>query len=150
MKLSQRFSVEPLPYLNDTTPTRARVLMDGQPSACIVDGELLEAAIEWEDKFVLILSDGVIWEEGLNIHLLGPDLQPVDSLSMGWPYTPGLFGDLHLYAPDRFEFSFPGPTRWRVRLLSKRRLAMPSLDWFNGISRPLSLWRRLELVCLGD
>jgi hypothetical protein len=114
MKLSERFSVEPqrdathATSVNDTTPARVRVLLDGQASRCVVGGEELEAAIECADKFLLVLNDGVFWEEGLNIHLLGPDLQLLDSVSMGWPYTPGIFTKLSLHAPDTIEFSFPG------------------------------------------
>ena len=146
MKLSERFSVEPQPYVNDTTPATVRVVLDGQPSGCIVGGEELEAAIEWEDKFLLVLNDGVFWEEGLNIHLLGADLQVLDSISMAWAYTPGIFTRLSLQAPDTIEFSFPGETRWRLRMLPERRWQLPRLAWFSGVSRPLSWWRWLELT----
>ena len=152
MKLSDRFSVEPqrdvngATSANETTPATVRVLLDGQASRCIVGGEELEAAIACDDKFLLVLNDGVFWEEGLNIHLLGPDLQLLDSVSMGWPYTPGILTKLSLQAPDAIEFSFPGETRWRVRVLPERKWRMPRPTWFSGVSRPLSWWHWLELT----
>ena len=146
MRLSDRFAIQALPEADEVTPVTGRVIVDGVPSDCVLTGAVLEAAVEWGDRFVLILSDGIDWEEGLNIHLLGPDLQLLDSVSMGWPYTPGIFTKLSLHAPDTIEFSFPGETRWRVRVLSGRRWQVPRPAWFSGVSRPIGWWRWVELT----
>jgi hypothetical protein len=146
MRLSDRFAIQALPEVDDVTPVTGRVIVDGVASECVLTGAVLEAAVEWADRFVLILSDGIYWEEGLNIHLLDADLNLMDSLSMGWPYTPGVFSELSLHEPDQLEFCFPSSARWQVHLLSSRQWTVPMPTWLPGVARTGSWWRWIDLV----
>lgn len=148
MRLTDRFTAQALPEANDVTPVTARLIVDGQASECVLTGAVLEAAVEWEGRFVLFLSDGIDWEEGLNIHLLDTDLSIMDSVSMGWAYTPGVFSGLSLQEPDQLEFSFPSTARWRVHLLTTRQWTVPMPTWLPGVARSGSWWRWIDLVQL--
>ena len=148
MTPSARVDVVPMAGLDDSTPAMSRVRVDGRADGPVVRGAVLEAAVELDDRLVLFLSDGVPWEEGLNVHLLDAAFVCVDSVALGWPYTPGMFSDLRLQAPDTIEFCFPGNTRWRVTVRRSRRLAWPMSRGWPGVSRPVTWWRWLELTRL--
>jgi hypothetical protein len=128
----------------------AQLFVDGRAAGCDLTGAVLEAAAAWDDKFVLFVSDGIPWEEGLNIHLLDAGFNVLDTITLGWAYTPGIFTGLERLPSNEFAFAFPSATRWRLGLLPRRRWqpAWPRLS--PGVSRPARWWRWLELTRATD
>jgi len=49
----------------------AELFLNGRATGKFVPGAYLKAAIAWEQNFVVLAPDGFIFEEFLNIHLLG-------------------------------------------------------------------------------
>src|SRR3954454_16917047 len=111
-----RFALEPVGPGTEGVPPRSRLLFDEQPVGTTLGGTCLEAQFVAKDKYLLILSDEIPYEETLRFYLLGGSLRVVDWLELGGPYSPGVLGDLRVAAPDRLEFSFAGNNRWQLRI----------------------------------
>ena len=57
----------------ETEPPLSSIVWDGQDTGAAIPGAVLEAALDCGSRFLVLTSDGVIFEEGLNILLLDGD-----------------------------------------------------------------------------
>jgi hypothetical protein len=140
MHLSTALSIRPRAPAPGEGPT-ADLLVDGRPAARIVPGAVLELAVVVAGRHLLFLADDVPFEEVLTVLLLGADLRPLDSASIGRAYQAGMFGQPRLIAPRRVEFAFSGDGTWAVEVLDAPRLRIPFVPEAPGVSRPFGLRR---------
>jgi hypothetical protein len=119
----------------------SEVLVDGTPTGKRVSGAVLEAAVQWEDRYLLFMTDDAPFEEVLGIHLLDDQHSVLDSAFIGGPYSTGSFSSLELREPNTIRFRFIGDTTWDVELLSRPRLRIPFISEPPGVWRPLRLTR---------
>ena len=96
---------------NDTIP-KSEILAGGQPTGAVMTGEVFEAAVRMDDCLLVFLTDGVPFEEGLNIALLDGDFRILDRKKLGVMYATGSFEDLTLEPPDTVRFRFLGGGTW--------------------------------------
>ena len=122
-----------------------RVMLDGRATDTRVAGAIREAGVGLDAGFLLITSDDVPFEEAVHLHLLDAAAQPIESATIGAPYTAGIFGDLVLEPPDQLHFAFIGPQRWHVRILRSAHLHLPLLGDPHGVWRGLRLRTRLRI-----
>lgn len=122
------------------------LLLFGQPTAHPVSGAVLEAAVRWNDLFVLFMTDDTPYEEQLGIHLVDSTGAPLDSATLGGAYTTGSFAGPTLREPDTIGFRFIGDTDWSVRLLPAPQLRPPFGGDAPGVRRAIGL-RRHFIVC---
>lgn len=110
------FAVEPVHPRTEDAPPRSRLLFNRQPISTTLDGTCLDAQFVIGNKYLLILSDDIPYEETLRFYLLDASLRVVDWLELGAPYSPGVLGDLRDVGADRLEFSFAGNDRWQLHV----------------------------------
>lgn len=123
---------------SDGTPI-SNIVLNGKLTGKQVSGALLEAAIAWYDKYLLLTTDDCPFEEFLGIRLLDRDLNLLDSASLGMPYNTGSLSELALQEPDTVSFKFIGEGSWQIKLLAKPALRIPFL------SEPSGVWRNFNL-----
>lgn len=123
---------------------QSEILAGGRPTGRIVTGEVLEAAVQWKDCYVLFVRDDVAFEDSLRIYLFDTNWELVDSASLGGMYTTGAFSDLELVAPNTMRFQFIGGITWELQLLERGVASLPFSDP-KGVSRPFGFVKRFRL-----
>lgn len=113
----------------------SEILLNGKSTQRFVSGAVLEAAVQWENCFLLFLTDDVPYEEMLRIVLLDQQLKVVDSALIGGPYSTGSFSALSLREPNCVEFRFIGDSDWLIELLGRARLRLPFFSEPTGVYR---------------
>ena len=121
---------------SETEPLRSEILLAGRATGHLVAGATLEAALEADGRYLLFMTDGVLHEDMLSIHLVDRDGRPLDSARLGQAYATGDFTGLDFGTPGVVRFRFVGEVAWRVELFREPHLAVPFLPDAAGVSRP--------------
>lgn len=128
----------------DTAQARSEVLIDGRLTGITIPGKVLEAAIKVDARrYLLFVTDDVIFEEMLTILLLDLSQGLVEELTIGGAYTSGHFEDLKV-SPRSASFSFIGDTTWTVKVSKSPTLKLPFSDP-RGVSRPAGLRKYIDI-----
>ncbi len=143
MRVANELSVRALRADGDTP--ECELLHEGVVVGKRLPGAVLEAAVHWQDHYLLFITDDVPYEEALHIVLLDAQWRPVDCATLGGPYTTGSFSALSLLAPSTVRFRFIGDTDWELELLSASVFRIPLLGDPVGVTRPFGFTRRFVL-----
>jgi len=128
----------------DTARTQSEVLIDGNSTGIIIPGKVLEATIKVDaHRYLLFVTDDVIFEEMLTILLLDLSEGVVEKLTIGGAYTSGHFEDLEV-SPRSLSFRFIGDTTWTVKVSGSPTLKLPFSDP-RGVSRPAGLRKYIDI-----
>ena len=142
METTQLFSLRPL----DGSKGDSRLLADGAEIGR-VEGLVLEGQYRCGPGYLVVTSDDSPFEEGLHFYLFDRTYAPLDDVSLGRMYQPGIYRDV-VMASDReaVEFTFFGGDRWRLSIADR-----PTRTWlprpFSALTRTRS-WvtpRQLDL-----
>jgi len=124
---------------------QCELLRDGVPVGQRLPGAVLEAAVQWQDHYLLFITDDVPHEDLLHIVLLDAQWRTVDCAMLGGPYSTGSFSSLRLQAPSTVRFRFIGDTDWELELLSASAFRIPLLGDPVGVTRRFGFSRRFVL-----
>lgn len=128
----------------DTTQARSEVLIGGNPTGIIIPGKVLEAAIKIDSRrYLLFVTDEVIFEEMLTLLLLDLSQGVIEELTIGGTYTSGYFENLKV-SPHSASFSFIGDTTWTVKVSASTTFKLPFSDP-RGVSRPMGLRKHIDI-----
>ena len=124
---------------------QSEIIVSGESTRKLIDGVILEAAIQWDGHDLVFITDDIPNEDSLRIYLFDSQLTLVDSATLGAMYSTGSFGDLELLPPNVVRFEFFGDTTWELELLAHHEIALPLLADPKGVRRPLSFHRRFRI-----
>lgn len=116
---------------------RCEIFLNDKPTGKFVSGAFIEAAFQWGDWYLLLLTNDFIFEETLDVHLLNKHFEIVDSATLGWFYVSGVFQAPVLIQPNIVQFRFIGDVDWNVELLPEYAFRLPF------ITEPPGVWRKL-------
>lgn len=111
----------------------------------IFQGAVFEAALKWNNYTLIFLTDGVPFEDALNIYLLDENLNVTDYARMYFMYSTGIFSDVDLTEADTVHFHFLGEKRWTLKLFNEGKFYIPILSGTLGVFRPFSFFRKFHL-----
>jgi hypothetical protein len=143
MRLAPEVSVRLVTQSDDEIP-KSEILLRQAPTGKYVSGAVLEAAVQWRDCYLLLLTNDVAYEEMLNIHLLDAAFTLLDTALLGAAYSSGAFASLQL-SEDSVSFRFIGDTTWRIELLAEPEFKLPFVSEPRGVSRPFNFSRRFRV-----
>lgn len=126
-------------------PARSRIIADGVDTGQVVDGAILEAAVQWKSDTLLFLTDDTPFEDFLRIYLFDARWNPLDHAAIGAMYSTGIFSSLALVPPDALRFTFFSGTMWELKFLDKAVFCLP-LSSPRSVSRPFSFHKRFDLI----
>ena len=133
----------------EPTPTsmgKYEVLIAGKGTGIMVPVQIIEAAVQVDDKrLLLFLTDDVPYEEALKIALLDLKEGVEEILTLGDAYLTGSFTDLNIQ-PNAVEFSFIGDTTWRVEIPAMPFMKLPFIGDPRGVSRPPVLKHYIKIT----
>lgn len=141
MRIVKELTAKLVHGANEGKVPASELLIHGTSTGKLVSGGVLEAAIQWENRYLLFMTDDVPFEEMLSIHLLDAKMNVLDSALIGSPYSSGVFTSLLLSEPNTVQFRFIGDTLWRIELLSHPRFRIPFLSEPSGVKRPIGFFR---------
>jgi hypothetical protein len=145
LRLADDVTTRRVARANEDEIPRSEVLVGNHPSGRIVSGAVLEAAVRWNDRYLLFVTDDVPDEDTLGIHLLDGRLNPLDTARIGGPYTTGSFSGLVLEDPSTVQFRFIGDATWRVELLERPAFCFPLVPDSPGVFRPFGFRRHFRV-----
>jgi|SRR5579875_344617 len=88
-----------------------------------VEGSVLEGQYRCGNRYLLLTTDDIPYEETLHIFLLDEELRPLDKVSLRQMYHSGLLRDV-VAGDERIEFSFFGEERWLLTVHTTAKLFM--------------------------
>lgn len=115
---------------------RSEIFLNDKPTGKFVSGAFLEAAFQWRDWYLLLLTNDFIFEETLDVHLLNEHFEIVDSATLGWFYVSGVFKAPAIVQPNIVQFRFLGDMDWYIELLPEYTFRLPIL------TEPPGVWRK--------
>lgn len=135
MRIAEELTIRFHDEGNDETEPTSEILIAGKPTGKYITGAVLEAAVSWNDFYLLFMTNDVPDEEMLGVLLLDNRLEKIDSVTIGAPYSTGSFSSLALLPPNRISFHFIGDCTWEIELLSQPGFRIPFF------SEPSGVWR---------
>lgn len=135
MRMASEITIRQINESRDDEEPKSEVLIEGKPTGIHVAGAVLEAAVQWQNCYLMLTVDDIPYEEMLRILLLDSKLRLVDSAMIGGPYATGSLASLQLIEPNIVRFRFIGDTVWSIELLSRPRFYLPL------VSEPIGVWR---------
>ncbi len=126
---------------NNNKDPISEVIFDNRPTGYFVQGAILEIALQWNNRFILFLTDDIPYEEQLRIILLDDQFHIIDSAVIGSPYSTGIFSDIDLSGPNRVSFRFIGIRKWEIEILQSPRFRIPLISEPQGVWRPFGFYR---------
>lgn len=128
---------------------RAELLFCNRETGIAIDGVVLEKQFSVEEKYLLFLTEGCPYEEGLHIYLLNHEFQIIDGIELSGAYATGILKDLFVEDDTIVTFTFFGTDRWRLELVTIpfRRLNIAMLSPIKYKSGLYSRgWLKLERI----
>ncbi|MEH0888134.1 hypothetical protein [Enterobacter sp. UNJFSC 003] len=129
----------------DFSQAQSDVVINGNNTDIIVPGQVLEAAVQVNDqRYILFLTDDVIFEESLTIVLI--DLQDgvKEVIRLGNEYSTGSFENLSVTA-DSIHFRFIGDSLWTIKTADSPRLRLPFGSDPKGVKREAGLKKYMTI-----
>ncbi|PCI51357.1 MAG: hypothetical protein COB51_01955 [Moraxellaceae bacterium] len=131
----QMLSIKVIEQNNDSEVERSRVTINGKTTPSALKGAVLETCIQVKGFHLLFMTDDVLYEDMLHLHLINEDLSLIDSVTIGSIYSTGSFKLLGLVEPNTIKFSFIGGVEWSVQAFEKKQRHVPFLSDPKGVSR---------------
>lgn len=125
----QEFSTRP------STSNDSYILLDGKPTQKDIEGAYLELCLRVGEKYLVFMTDDIPGEDMLHIHLLGSDLNIIDSATIGGMYSTGSFKNHNVKGPSEITFNFIGGNEWRVDILEDKVFSLPFMSSPKGVAR---------------
>ncbi|MGY5955788.1 hypothetical protein ACUY4R_003705 [Kosakonia sp. BK9b] len=129
----------------DFRQAQSAVLIAEEVTNITVPGLLLEAAIQVDDtRYLLCLTDDVIYEESLTIALIDIRHGVLEIVHIGQMWATGFFENLIVDAAH-IRFRFLGEGEWVVKIASTPRLRLPFFSDPPGVTRSPGLRKYLSI-----
>jgi hypothetical protein len=123
----------------ETETPCSSLLWDDSPVNLTLKGTVLEAQFICQNKYLLVTTEGIPYEEGLHFYVLSPSFEILDEAEISAMYAGGIFTDVSYPDEASLEFSFFGKDRWRLTVLPVPRFVVRS-EIMSSVKRP---WGRL-------
>lgn len=130
----------------DVSQAQSDVVLNGRSTGIIVPGQVLEAAIQVnEQRFILFLTDDIIFEESLTIALIDVHDGLKEIVHLGNEYSTGTFADLQV-TDDSVDFRFIGDYIWILKVSDSPRLRLPFVSDPKGVKRTSGLKKYITIT----
>lgn len=130
----------------DVSQAQSDVVLNGKSTGILVPGKVLEAAIQVnEQRFILFLTDDIIFEESLTIALIDVHDGLKEIVHLGNEYSTGTFADLQV-TDDSVDFRFIGDYIWTLKVSDSPRLQLPFVSDPKGVKRASGLKKYITIT----
>ncbi len=134
----QEFSIKLISEAAETEIPKCQIYINETATDSILQGAILEAAIKYQEFYLVFTTNDCPYEDTLNIHYLDQDLRILDQATLSWPYGTGSFILINILQPNRIRFQFFTRDDWEITLYPKAQWLIPYL------SEPRGVWRKFK------
>lgn len=145
VRLAPELTIKTLPETAEKTVPLSEIFLHQKPTHQFVAGVILEAAVKWQNYYLVFTTDDIPFEETLRISLFNEHLHLLDSAYLFWIYSTGMFSNLELHEPNIVSFHFFGDTTWSVELLPHSQLRIPFFSEPRGVFRRFNFHRHFVI-----
>lgn len=93
--------------LTETSPQKSKLKLSGAEKTINIPGSVLEAQIELENGWYLILTtENSPYDEALHITLLDQYLEILDQVELSQGMTPGIVKNIQIIDAEHMQFNF--------------------------------------------
>lgn len=93
--------------LTETSPQKSKLKLSGAEKTINIPGSVLEAQIELENGWYLILTtENSPYDEALHITLLDQYLEILDQVELSQGMTPGIVKNIQILDAEHMQFNF--------------------------------------------
>ncbi|MGP3590697.1 hypothetical protein [Vagococcus sp. WN89Y] len=129
----------------DLSQAQSDVVLSGNSTGITVPGQVLEATVQVSDqRYILFLTDDVIFEESLTIALIDVNDGVKEIVHLGNEYATGSFEDLSV-TTDSITFRFIGDSLWTIKIADSPRLRFPFGSDPKGVKREAGLKKYMTI-----
>lgn len=129
----------------DVSQAQSDVVLNGKSTGIIVPGQVLEAAVQVnEQRYILFLTDDIIFEESLTIVLIDVHDGLKEIVRLGNEYSTGTFADLQV-TDHSVDFRFIGDYIWTLKVSDSPRLRLPFVSDPKGVKRESGLKKYITI-----
>ncbi|HED6272198.1 TPA: hypothetical protein U2Q93_002894 [Enterobacter sichuanensis] len=130
----------------DVSQAQSDVVLNGKSTGILVPGKVLEAAVQVnEQRYILFLTDDIIFEESLTIALIDVHDGLKEIVHLGNKYSTGTFADLQV-TDDSVDFRFIGEYIWILKISDSPRLRLPFVSDPKGVKRTSGLKKYITIT----
>lgn len=145
MKQVNSISLVKVQEATDLSQAQSNVVINGNSTDIIVPGQILEAAVQVNDhRYILFLTDDIIFEESLTIALIDVKDGVKEIVRLGNEYSMGSFEVLSVTV-DSINFRFIGNFLWTVNTVDSPRLRLPFNSDPKGVKREAGLKKYMTI-----
>lgn len=146
--LQQTRSITIRDALPDTEsgPPSCELVINDRPSGHRVKGCILEAALQYDTGYLVFLTDDIMFENSLSIHLVDFSGATMDCARIGYIYATGFFENMEMHQPDKVTFIFFGDEIWTLHILQKPTWRIPFITESWAVQRPLGFKRLFTIA----
>ncbi|MGF1723098.1 hypothetical protein [Photobacterium nomapromontoriensis] len=123
---------------NDDDSIQSEVYICGKKVKEKLDGVILEDCYQYNDRYLLFLTNDIPHEDRLSMYYLDHELNVLDMASIGHAYTTGVFRKQVVVADNIITFHFFGNTKWVLTLLTDSKKRIPFFSDPKGVTRKFS------------
>lgn len=129
----------------DVSQDQSDIVLHGKSTGIIVPGQVLEAAVQVnEQRYILFLTDDIIFEESLTIALIDVHDGLKEIVRLGNEYSTGTFADLQV-TDDSVDFRFIGDYIWTLKVSDSPRLRLPFVSDPKEVKRESGLKKYITI-----
>lgn len=130
----------------DVSQAQSDVVLNGNSTGILVPGKVLEAAVQVnEQRYILFLTDDIIFEESLTIALIDVHDGLKEIVHLGNEYSTGIFADLQV-TDNSVDFRFIGDYIWILKVSDSPRLRLPFVSDPKGVKRTSGLKKYITIT----
>ncbi|WP_312458093.1 hypothetical protein [Pseudescherichia sp.] len=123
----------------DLCQAQSEVVLSGKSTGITVPGQVLEAAFHVnKQRYILFLTDDVIFEESLTIVLLDIHDGIKEIVRLGNQYSTGSF-EVQAVTADSISFRFIGDCLWTIKTADLPHLRLPFASDPKGVKREVGI-----------
>lgn len=132
----------------DFSQAQSDVVLNGNSTGIIVPGQVLEVAVQVnEQRYILFLTDDIIFEESLTIALIDARDGVKEIVRLGNEYSTGSVKDLSV-STDSITFRFIGDSLWTIKTVDSSRLGLPFGSDPKGVKREAGLKKYMTISAI--
>ena len=83
LRIASELTIKRIREVGEREELISEILLNGSSTGKLISGAILEGAVQWENRYLLFMTDDVAYEEAFGIYLLDDHLNILGSALIG-------------------------------------------------------------------
>ena len=118
-------SIDAISSQPPTSPSRSYLTIKGHRLETPIEGALMESVFQVGNRYLVFLTEGVLHEDTLWVHLIDENHQVIDKLWFFGMYSTGVLSNIRIESENIMTFSFFDGDRWKLTVHQEKKRQIP-------------------------